>query len=109
MVIQIEHFEGVSNIQEIVAVKGVDVIFIGPYDLSASFGVVGQLEHPLVKIAMDKVEKACTEAEIPMGYFGAMPEAVKPYKQKEGYQLIACGTNTGFLIEKGKSVLEGLR
>lgn len=108
VVIQIEHFESVNNINEIVEVEGVDVIFIGPYDLSASFGVAGQVEHPLVKVAIDKVEKACTKAGIPMGYFGTTPEAVKPYQQKEGYQLIACGTDSGFLIEKGKSILERL-
>lgn len=105
VVIQIEHFEGVNNIREIVEVEGIDVIFIGPYDLSASFGVAGQVEHPLVKVAIEKVEKACAKAGIPMGYFGTTPEAVKPYRQKQGYQLIACGTDSGFLIERGKSVL----
>ncbi|MBO6659396.1 MAG: 2-dehydro-3-deoxyglucarate aldolase [Roseivirga sp.] len=105
VVIQIEHFEGVNNINEIVEVEGVDVIFIGPYDLSASFGVAGQLEHPLVKVAIEKVEEACAKAGIPMGYFGTNPEAVKPYLQNESYQLITCGTDSGFLIEKGKSVL----
>lgn len=109
IVIQIEHFEGVNNISEILEVKGIDVIFIGPYDLSASFGVTGQVEHPLVKVAIEKVEKACTKAGIPMGYFGTTPEAVKPYLQNENYQLIACGTDSGFLIEKGKSVLGELR
>jgi 2-dehydro-3-deoxyglucarate aldolase/4-hydroxy-2-oxoheptanedioate aldolase len=108
VVIQIEHFEGVNNINEIVEVEGVDVVFIGPYDLSASFGVAGQLEHPLVKVAIEKVEAACAKARIPMGYFGTNPEAVKPYLQNENYQLITCGTDSGFLIEKGKSVLEGL-
>ena len=109
VVIQIEHFEGVNHIEEIVKVPGIDVIFIGPYDLSASFGVAGQVEHPLVKVAIDKVEKACAKAGIPMGYFGTSPEAVKTYQDKDGYQLIACGTDSGFLIEKGKSVLEGLK
>lgn len=108
VVIQIEHFEGVNNINEIVEVEGIDVIFIGPYDLSASFGVAGQVEHPLVKVAIDKVEKACAKAGIPLGYFGTTHEAVKPYQQKEGYQLIACGTDSGFLIEKGKGVLREL-
>lgn len=108
VVIQIEHFEGVNNINEIVEVEGVDVIFIWPYDLSASFGVAGQVEHPLVKVAIEKVETACAKAGIPMGYFGTNPEAVKPYLQNENYQLITCGTDSGFLIEKGKSVLERL-
>ncbi|WP_305982511.1 HpcH/HpaI aldolase family protein [Roseivirga thermotolerans] len=108
VVIQIEHFEGVNHINEIVEVEGIDVVFIGPYDLSASFGVAGQVEHALVKVAIDKVEKACDKAGIPMGYFGTTPEAVKPFRQKERYQLITCGTDTGFLIEKGKSVLKEL-
>ncbi|MDA7668616.1 aldolase/citrate lyase family protein, partial [bacterium] len=45
--VQIEHHQGVDNIDAILNVKGVDAVFIGPYDLSASLGVTAQFEHPL--------------------------------------------------------------
>lgn len=108
VVVQIEHIDGVANIEQIVEVPGVDVIFIGPYDLSASMGLMGQLDHPSVLEAIDKVEKACTDKEMHMGYFGMTVESVRPY-MKKGYRLITCGTDTSFLIEGAGKVLTGLR
>ncbi len=108
VVIQIEHIEGVNNIDSILEVKGVDAIFIGPFDLSASLHLMGQVDHPKVIEAISKVEAACAKVNMPMGYFGMKPESVIAYKKK-GYQLIACGTDAGALIAQSQSVLEELK
>lgn len=108
VVIQIEHIEGVQNIATILEVSGVDVIFIGPYDLSASMDLMGQLDHPEVLAAIDKVERACQEKGVDMGYFGMTPESVQPYIDK-GYKLITCGTDTGFLVDGATKTLSALR
>lgn len=108
VVIQIEHIEGVNDIDKIVAVPGIDVIFIGPYDLSASMGLDGQVDHPRVLEAIDRVEQACAKHNLPMGYFGMSPEAVKPYRDK-GYQLITCGTDAGFLASGASETIKALR
>ncbi|MCE7996405.1 MAG: 2,4-dihydroxyhept-2-ene-1,7-dioic acid aldolase [Roseivirga sp.] len=108
VVIQIEHIDGVENIEQIVDVPGVDVIFIGPYDLSASMGLMGQLDHPRVLEAIERVEKVCKDKGIHLGYFGMTAESVQPYIEK-GYRLITCGTDTGFLIEGAGKTLSGLR
>jgi 2-keto-3-deoxy-L-rhamnonate aldolase RhmA len=47
VVIQIEHIDAVKNIEEIIKVSGIDCLFIGPYDLSASMGKVGKLTPAL--------------------------------------------------------------
>lgn len=47
-ILLVEGQEGVENFEEIISVSGVDVIMMGPFDLSVSLGVGGQLEHPLV-------------------------------------------------------------
>ncbi|WP_420385983.1 HpcH/HpaI aldolase family protein [Roseivirga sp.] len=109
VVIQIEHFEGVNQIHNILSVEGIDVVFIGPYDLSASLGLAGQVDHPQVREAIEKVEQACQEVSMPMGYFGTTPESVRPYQQKKGYQLITCGTDSGGLIAQAQGILKGLR
>lgn len=44
--IQAEGTKAIENIDAILNVDGIDVIFIGPYDLSASLGIIGQIEHP---------------------------------------------------------------
>lgn len=108
VVLQIEHIAGVEQIESIVDVPGVDVIFIGPYDLSASMGLMGQLDHPKVLDAIARVEAVCREKEMHMGYFGMSPESVKPYMEK-GYKLITCGTDTGFLVGGAADALRELR
>ncbi len=59
IVIQIEDIEAVEIIEEIAAVEGVDVLFVGPGDLSLGYGAPGELRHPKVQTAMDKVVEAC--------------------------------------------------
>lgn len=58
---QIETKEGVENIDSILSVEGVDGVMIGPYDMSGSYGVPGQLDHPIVKTACKKVVAAAKQ------------------------------------------------
>lgn len=107
IVVQIEHIEGVDQIDEIVQVPGIDVIFIGPYDLSGSMGLVGQVNHPKVLEAITKVEVSAKAKGLALGYFGMTPESVKPAIEK-GYRLITCGTDSGAIIEHGHKIMSGL-
>jgi 2-keto-3-deoxy-L-rhamnonate aldolase RhmA len=54
-IMQVEHIEGVENLEEILTVPGVDGFFIGPYDLSASLHHPGEFDHPDVVAAMNRV------------------------------------------------------
>lgn len=62
VMVQIESRTGVENIDEIVAVEGVDAVFIGPQDLAAGFGHLGNPSHPEVQAAMEKVFAAAKAA-----------------------------------------------
>lgn len=62
VIVMIESRQGVEQIDDILAVDGVDGVFIGPYDLSGSYGVPGQLQHELVRNARDRVLRACRAA-----------------------------------------------
>jgi len=53
VIIQAEHIDAVNNIDDIVKVDGIDAVFIGPYDLSASMGRMGEVDHPEVVEAID--------------------------------------------------------
>lgn len=77
IMIQIEHIEGVKNIDSILAVPGIDSIFIGPYDLSSSMGLMGQVDHPEVRAAIDLVKRKCKVAGLPYGIFGISPESLE--------------------------------
>lgn len=55
VVVQIETQQAIEQLPEIIRIEGIDVIFIGPADLSQSFGVPGQLQHALVQDGINKV------------------------------------------------------
>ena len=57
--IQVESIEAVKNIESILSHDEIDGVMIGPYDISGSLGVPGQLDHPEVINASIKVIKAC--------------------------------------------------
>ena len=48
MILQAEGQKAIDNLDDILSVEGVDIVFVGPYDLSASLGIIGQINHPLV-------------------------------------------------------------
>ena len=59
LIIQIESMEGVENIEQILSLDEIDGVMVGPYDLSGSLRIPGQLDHPKVKAACQRVIKAC--------------------------------------------------
>jgi 4-hydroxy-2-oxoheptanedioate aldolase len=67
VVIHIETAEAVERLPEMVKVSDIDVIFIGPTDLSHSFGVPGQPQHPSVQAAIDRVIEIVEPTEIALG------------------------------------------
>jgi 2-keto-3-deoxy-L-rhamnonate aldolase RhmA len=105
VVLQAETAGAIENIEEIVAIEDVDAILIGPYDLSANLGYTGQIDHPEVLSAINKVEKVCKRAEVKLGYFGVNTEAVRPYKEK-GYTLLTIGVDSLFILNGAQQLLE---
>lgn len=88
-VIQVESKKAVDNIEEIAAVPGVGAIFIGPSDLSISYGVPGQRDHPDVAAGMRKVLEVCKRRNIPCGLTTGA-ESVERYLD-EGYSFVTVG------------------
>ena len=107
VILQAESRAAIDNIHAIAAIKGVDAILIGPYDLSASLGKIGQVKDKTVVSAINKVIRACQAANVRLGYFGVNADAVKPYIKK-GFTLITVGVDSLFLIKSAKETLTGL-
>lgn len=100
VIVQIEHIDGVKNLEEIISVKGVDGCFIGPYDLSGSLGVPGDLAHPDVEKAVARVEKICRKGAMPLGYHVVDPDTSLLQKyQKKGYSILAFSSDM-LMLEK---------
>lgn len=77
LVLQIEGVEGAQNIEAISAVEGVDIIFVGPYDLSQSMGLTGQIWHPDVTREITRIIDICKNNNVATGVFTDTPEGVK--------------------------------
>ena len=104
VIVMIESREGVENIDDILAVEGVDAVFIGPYDLSGSYGIPGQLQAPVVRQAFQRVIDACERAGKSVGLLLVKPteEAVKQVVT-DGYTLLCLGLDTVFIDEGARA------
>ncbi len=106
--IQIETREAVQNIEEIVQVPGIDVIFIGPWDLSFSLGCPLDFDHPDHRAAMQRIETAAKAAGKVLGTVTGDLNDLATYYER-GYQFVAIGLDTGLLINAAKSQLHNVR
>jgi 2-keto-3-deoxy-L-rhamnonate aldolase RhmA len=107
VVAQIEHVDAVGDIAAIAAVKGIDALFVGPYDLSASMGIPGQVAAPEVTAAIAKVLAAAQSNHVAAGIFAASAEAAKRC-MIQGFSLIAMGTDGLLLGQAAASELRRL-
>ena len=108
VIVQAEHIDAVRDIESIARVEGVDGVLIGPYDLSASLGRIGQIDHPDVTQAIDRVTEVCLQAGVRLGIFGVSVDAVKPYIDR-GYTLIVAGLDTLLLAQAAGKLLAQLK
>lgn len=107
VVVQAESRAAVENIEAIVAVPGVDAIFIGPYDLSASLGCTGKVDSPAVRRAVDRIMNACRRAGKVVGYFSGNVAGVRRALQR-GASLPVIATDTLLLIRAVRAMLADL-
>jgi len=104
---QIEHIDGVRNIEPIVKVPGIDAVFIGPYDLSGSMGKAGKIKDPDVQKAIENVKTECVKNNLPIGIFCTNAQTAKQFIDL-GYMLIAMGMDSLLLASAVKQALREL-
>jgi len=107
VIVQVEHIQAVGNVEAIIAVEGVDAVLVGPYDLSASMDHMGQVEHPEVQAAIQRVRQACQAQGMPLGIFAATAERARAYIQ-QGYRLVAVSGDTLMLGVAARDLLSKL-
>lgn len=98
VILQVEGMQGVQQIDKILEVEGIDVIFIGPYDLSQSLGVPGEVDHPLVTDTMKALVNKAKEKGIAVGTFVDSVEAGIKWRQL-GVQYISYSVDAGIFYE----------
>lgn len=104
VIIHIEGQEGLDNINEILEVEGIDIIFIGPYDLSQSLGVTGEVNNPLVEEKMREVIEKSQKKGKWVGTFVDDLDSANKWR-KLGVKYISYAVDVGIIYDAAKKVV----
>ncbi|MCI9122236.1 MAG: aldolase [Oscillibacter sp.] len=105
VIIQAEGKKAVENLDEILEVPGIDIIFVGPYDLSSSLGHVGEVEHPEVAACIQDILKKAGEKGVKLGCFADTIEGGKKWRQL-GVRFIGYSCDTYLFYQKALADVE---
>lgn len=108
VIILIEGEQGIINLDEIIQLPGIDVIFIGPYDLSQSLGLAGQVDHPLVLEKMQEVVSKAQRAGLVVGTFVDNLEVAALWSRM-GVQFMAYSVDTGIIYQASRDIVCKIR
>lgn len=106
--IMIESVKGVENIEDIIAVEGIDLIVIGRGDLSQDLGLPGELDSELVRDSVDRVLDVCNKRSMPVGIICFDTPSAQSWL-KRGVQMLNYGSDISMIVDPSRQVLEELR
>jgi 2-keto-3-deoxy-L-rhamnonate aldolase RhmA len=107
-IVQIETEESLHNLDAIAETDGVDVLFLGPLDLSHGLGVAGQFDHPRFLEAVQATVAAAQRHGKAAGTLIGRPEDLLKYTSL-GYRFIGCGSDGGLLNSAARVTVAALR
>jgi 2-dehydro-3-deoxyglucarate aldolase len=105
VMVQIESSKSVDNAEAIAAIDGIDALFIGPSDLSAAMGFMGQPNHPDVQAAMARVLAAGTKHKKAVGILAPVEDDARRYLE-QGMTFVAVGGDVGLLRTASKGLAD---
>jgi 2-keto-3-deoxy-L-rhamnonate aldolase RhmA len=108
VIVQLETREAIGQLEAIAAVPGVDAIFLGPGDLAATSGHIGQIGHAEVQAQLRSCAQACRRLGKPIGTVGPTPEMVQQFIEY-GYTFVAVASDMGMMIRQANDFLGRLR
>ena len=107
-IVQLETPDAIARLPEIAAVSGVDALFVGPGDLSAAMGHVGNIAHPEVQALIERAAGAARAAGKPVGIVGPNPEMVSRFLGY-GYSFAAVASDIALMTGRAGDWLGTLR
>jgi len=108
VIVQLETPDAIHSLDAIARVKGVDALFIGPADLSAALGHIGELNHPAVMELMTHAVQRCKALGMPVGTVGDNPELVAQYRAT-GFDFVGIGSDLGLMMHGARAAIAALR
>lgn len=107
LIVQAETVTALDNLDAIAAVDGVDAVFVGPSDLSASMGYLGHPDHPEVQAAIAQALRDIAAAGKAAGTLAGAPEAVRTHLHN-GATFLGIGSDTALLVAGAKGLLASM-
>jgi 4-hydroxy-2-oxoheptanedioate aldolase len=104
---QIESPSAVEAVEGIAAVDGIDVVFVGPSDLSHSMGLYRQFDDPRFRAAIERVVAAANGAGKTAGIFVASVEEAERYVA-DGFRMVGIGSDGGYMLQAAKATVARL-
>lgn len=108
LLVQVETVEAVEQVDALAAVPGVDVLFVGPNDLSIALGVPGQMDAPIVTQAIDQVIAACRKHGITAAIQGN-DLAFATHWVERGMKMISYSSEIGLMVAAATAGVQALR
>jgi 4-hydroxy-2-oxoheptanedioate aldolase len=107
-VVQFESTTAVERADELLSIPGLDIIMVGPADLSISLGVPGQFEHPLLVSTVDGLIEKCNRHGVVPG-IQTRSTAMAKFWAERGMRFVGAGAEHGLLLEKSRETVSQLR
>ncbi len=108
IIVHIEGVEGLENLSDIIIVEGLDVIFLGPYDLSQSLGIPGQVHDPRVVDRMQEAAEQINKAGLSVGTFADSAETARKWIDA-GVRYVSLSVDTGIYLKGCRDMVQGVR
>lgn len=98
LILQVEGKEGVENLEDILEVENFDVLFVGPYDLSQSLGMPGQIDHPEIQRTMRNIAQKAKQKGKILGTFSDTVKSAKELKNL-GFEYLSFSVDINIFLE----------
>ena len=108
VILQVEGKQALTRLDSILSVDGLDILFIGPYDLSQSLGVPGQVAHPSVVEAITGITVQAKKAGVTTGVFCDTPEAAALWRSA-GIQYLSYSVDVGIFTDACRNIIANLK
>lgn len=108
VLVQVETVEALSQLEQIASVPGVDGVFIGPSDLAASFGYLGNPDAAEVQVALKDAVERLKVIKVPAGILATNSTDAKRYRSW-GYAFVSGAVDMGILVQGAAKVLKEMR
>ena len=105
IILQIEGTKSLLDIESFIEDSEIDTIFIGPYDLSQSLGIPGEIDNPLLELKIKEIVKSCNSKKNRVGLFVDNHKQIKKWRNA-GINFIACSVDYNIYLEALKQIIK---